>query len=133
MRIEIDVSRSIQKGRISVIKRSWLDYLDNTIYIIASSALCAIGIAFSYVIIKGFIAPGNSFSLFLYFLGAVFTLLGALVLYSLINDNKFVRIGGIDDSATSETLERLLHEKLSVKLDDKRTVFRFYTRAKLLR
>jgi len=92
MRIEIDVNRSIQKGRISVIKRSWVDYLDNTTYIIASSVFCVIGIAFSYVIIKGFIAPGNSFSLLLHFIGAIFTLLGALVLYSLINDNQFVRI-----------------------------------------
>jgi hypothetical protein len=133
MRIEIDVKRSIQKGRISVIKRSWVDYFDNTTYIIASSLFCGIAIAFSCVIIKSFVTQGNSLSLFLYFISATFTLLGALMLYSLINDNKFVRIGGINDSATSETLSRLLNEKLNVKLDHNGTVFRFYTRPKLFR
>jgi hypothetical protein len=133
MRIEIDVNRSIQQGRISVINRNWVDYLDNITYTIASSLFCAIGFASLYHIIKSVIIKGDSMSFLLWCISVTFALLGALVLYSLINDNKFVRISGINDSATRESLSRLFIEKLNVRLDYNGAVFRSYTRPKLFR
>jgi hypothetical protein len=113
MRINIDIEKSIQAGRIRPLKLSLENYSSIALYIFLATVFILIGVVVPTLFITNMVVQHN-------FNGLWFVLLfyvpGLLTVYGVIMDNRFKRFQGKDIETNKRTMVSFIREKFGTNL-----------------
>jgi hypothetical protein len=113
MRINIDIDKSIETGRLRPVKLSWDNYSSIGLYIFLASIFILVGLVMPTLFIVNMIKQSNFNGLWLVL---IFYIPGVLTLYGLAKDNRLKTIHGKDIETNKQTMVSVIKDKFKTDL-----------------
>ena len=113
MRINIDIDRSIQTGRLRPVNLSWDNYSSIALYILLAAVFILVGLILPTIFIISMIKQDNLNEIWLVFL---FYVPGFLTLYGLVKDNRLTTFQGKDMGTNKRAMILLIKDKFETDL-----------------
>ena len=113
MRINIDIEKSIETGRLRPVKLSWDNYSSIGLYVFLAAIFILIGLIMPTLFIVKMIKHNNLNG---FWLVVLFYLPGFLTLYGLAKDNRLKKFQGKDVETNKRTMISLIKEKFKTDL-----------------
>jgi hypothetical protein len=113
MRVNIDIEKSIETGRLRPVELSWNNYSSIGLYIFLASIFILVGLVMPTLFIVNMMKQNNLSGLWLMLL---FYVPGVLTLYGLAKDNRLKKFHGRDIETNKQTMVSVIKDKFKTDL-----------------